>query len=666
MSPGGRWVLAGDRSSATAAARAIRDGNADRALSFSPAAYHELTKADVPVVPSFRYLSLEGLNELGREDRSIARSLVEMLEAVRSDKSGLYGTPSSAFRPFEAAEYQLKHSLDALRFRDAELRHFLETERPTSLLVPRRYDAGSDLEDIEDLRAHPLLWPADPLVSTAVLLKEAQLEPPVRWYSVRRRESESEGRSFLLDSLRTAITSIFPENFLDALRIAPALTLSSMLSPGRSPTLAVADRNSEILALVRHGLQTHELNLDWWRLWQSESSDLSLLYRTTEVNTDASGVEARQPDIDRETLDRLCEEAGLEKRTVRRVFVDRLEVYASDRVPLLAQFYSRALRYLSSRRPRAVLTGVLTGDGAQVIRQAAEETGVPLVCFQHGGNYGYIDLPHLAASDLRASILCVYGPGVAEILGEQANGMSREVDVESVGRPPEVRVRRGGSQPNRVSDRENVKRLVYVATGFVGDMRYGPNYWYDDTAYFLHQVQLLRVLAKTPGFTTRIVKLHPKDKLENPLADHLRDEDRTVFDVRREGTLDDFLSPSDVVVLDWPSTTLIEVLEAGCSVVYIDMGYVEWIPEAMALLQQGAWVIEKERSWEDRLRTALRAAAAGSESSPTGKTSTFLKRYACQRYEPDSVLRRMLESKSPGSEVGTEARQTMETGDDPG
>ena len=47
--------------------------------------------------------------------------------------------------------------------------------------------------------------------------------------------------------------------------------------------------------------------------------------------------------------------------------------------------------YFRSRRPSVVICGTADADLVQVVRQAAQASGIPMASFQHGGAYGYIE-----------------------------------------------------------------------------------------------------------------------------------------------------------------------------------------------------------------------------------------------------------------------------------
>jgi hypothetical protein len=323
---------------------------------------------------------------------------------------------------------------------------------------------------------------------------------------------------------------------------------------------------------------------------------------------------------------------------------ERLSAFWRWRLPRLHSIYARAIGYLVSHRPVGVVCGTAHADRFQVVGQAAKASGVPLVSFQHGGSYGYMQCEWLKLSDLRADIYAGFGPdGCAHLedfsrdrgLAAKAVdiGWSHGADMVRCGKDA---AKPGGRTPARGGGRGDAGRssVLYVPTGMSGETLYGPDRFRHDTEYCLEQVSVIEALRRVPD-TRLAVKLHPKDAAVNPMGRWIQQLGEPRVSVIVDRPLPEVLEAIDVAVLDFPTTTLLEVMAAGRRLVYLHNGLMRWTPEGEALMRETAPWIDLGAGWEERLRDAVAQALDG--PAPDPEANRFLSAYASLDFRPELV-----------------------------
>jgi hypothetical protein len=168
--------------------------------------------------------------------------------------------------------------------------------------------------------------------------------------------------------------------------------------------------------------------------------------------------------------------------------------------------------------------------------------------------------------------------------------------------------------------------LLYVLTGFLGDARYGPNYWYGDTNYLLHQIDVVNHLDGLSNYQV-LVKGHPKSKVRNPLDQHIKEKTGGHVKLVSNENLQEILPQSDVVLIDWPSTTLLETMIFNKPLIYLDLGWLNWDKNGKQSVKAVVeWVDKENVDWKLQLNKALQLMGEREEIDYSG----FLEEHAHQ------------------------------------
>lgn len=253
----------------------------------------------------------------------------------------------------------------------------------------------------------------------------------------------------------------------------------------------------------------------------------------------------------------------------------RLRGLLDQGVPYVLGQHAAAVRILASARPEAILTSVAAFPREKAICHAARSAGVPTIVSRHG-ELGSRHVPMVAHQDVESVdwALC-WGRWEADWTARHA---PRPVGTVVVGAPMiEEAVARAPA-------RERIRALLgvegdarvalYVPTGLSGEEWYASRRAPTDSAYFRQETAIVRTLARLEG-TRVVVKEHPFGRptpLEAwcaPLA---------VVDLLYEPEFSQLIHLADLVVLDAPSTTLVQALFGSAPIYVIDHPVFEWEP----------------------------------------------------------------------------------------
>ena len=626
---------------------ALRDGEGEhqgagqRYLCTSPTVFYELKRHGKSVESLHRFLSFAGQNRLCEAlELPVARLCRSLDVELHRSVPGLPG----AFRPFDAMEFQLKSAFESFAVRYHQLESFFGSERPSvlhsRLSEPRSFD--EPIVSSLDHSAQPLIWAATESSAAVTLLQQEG------WPEAEANAIQALGAAGT--ALGQGVASTTPERVLGAfanLNLVLGvlmLGLRNVKARQGSDVVTVISKTDEVVAFLMQVLTKRDVTVDWWT--RLEIDPVSMRRgRPVRISQTPVSAEMREwkPDTVRTIVGRAWGEAepGLAD-PLTAVLRSRLIRYAGRRVPVLLKCFERSVAYLEKRKPHAVLSGTRAGDAAQVLAQACQAASTPLVSFQHGGNIGYNRVERLRRSDLKGGgLYATYGPGVTGHLESVALESSLDVKPVTVGWERQGRAgsyrfgrRRLTSRRERPDGSRSSGQLVlYVAAGVIGDRRLGVGLWYDDVDYFSYQTELLRVLSASE-FQRVVIKRHMKEKLPNPLARYVADAELRA-EIIKEGSLSKLLPQASTIVVDFPSTTLVEALAMGKRVIYVDLGLVEWLPEAVEKLKLSARWISKRGEWQAELAQALEDAVGGSWHR---EPDIFCREYAAADYTPTAVL----------------------------
>ena len=231
------------------------------------------------------------------------------------------------------------------------------------------------------------------------------------------------------------------------------------------------------------------------------------------------------------------------------------------------------------------------------INQSARSLGIPVLAWQHGAVIHQERITQFRdyADSMTSDFTLVYGREVEKAYTDYGRQFSAK--VISIG-APNLDLMDSGSQSAQGSLPNSKKRLLYATSNYM------ENHWYcgftppySDRLVFRDQsiiISCLRMLAESHAAEV-VVKLHPSyEYQEPPWVSELRAV-RNIRIVKDQESLTDLLRQSEVAILDFPSTTLLQSLAAGLPV-FVLTSHLRYPRETQAMLSKRAFVAEDAQS----------------------------------------------------------------------
>jgi hypothetical protein len=271
--------------------------------------------------------------------------------------------------------------------------------------------------------------------------------------------------------------------------------------------------------------------------------------------------------------------------------------------PQQFKWVARKVAELKRRYKIAGLLRCSSSSGIDhAINQSARALGIPVLAWQHGAVAHQERITQFRdyADSMTSDYTLVYGREVAKAYTDYGRQFSAK--VISVGAPNLDSMSLGSQSAHRsFPNPKSVgykKRVLYATTNYI------ENHWYSgfsppfsDRQFFRDQsviVSCLRMLAESEAVEV-VVKLHPSyDYHEPPWVSELGAV-RNIRIVKDEQSFADLLRETDIAVLDFPSTTLLQALAAGLPV-FVLTSHLRYPRETEAMLSRRAVVAHDART----------------------------------------------------------------------
>lgn len=253
----------------------------------------------------------------------------------------------------------------------------------------------------------------------------------------------------------------------------------------------------------------------------------------------------------------------------------RLRRILEHELPSSAAVFLGAQAELRGRSPEVLLGSVFASARAKAIAAAARERGVPIAVSRHG-ELGMRDVLLAPHQDLDAVDLALCWGAFEEAF--VARHRLRPVRTTVVGAPSmeleessalarsEIRARLGIGESERV--------VLFVANDVSGDEWVSGHRQPPDSDYVRHQRAVLAALVETHMLP--VVKPHPAphDGALEAWAQEAIPRVRIV----REHTFAELVHLADAVLLDFPSTSMVQALRGSARIYVIDHPLSIWEP----------------------------------------------------------------------------------------
>jgi hypothetical protein len=289
---------------------------------------------------------------------------------------------------------------------------------------------------------------------------------------------------------------------------------------------------------------------------------------------------------------------------------------------------ARKVAQLKNRHKISAVLRCSSSSGIEhSINQSARSLGIPVFLWQHGAVSHDTRITQFRdyADAMTSDYTFVYGREAEKAYTRHGQQFSSRVMAVGATTLDSMRATNKHSKTVKQTLHQPRKKLVYATTNYMQNHWYGG--WmpvFSDREYYRDQEVVARYLsvAAEKGLSDIIVKLHPsREYQEPPWAERLR-RVSGIRVVKDEDSFENLLKQSAAVVLDFPSTTLLQSIAMGVPVFVLTQRW-PFPTEGRAMLKERVVAADNAKELITRLEEFLE-----SDSYPADLTATsFLQAY---------------------------------------
>jgi len=233
---------------------------------------------------------------------------------------------------------------------------------------------------------------------------------------------------------------------------------------------------------------------------------------------------------------------------------------------------------ISLKKPLAFVSPPKTRVEEHIISRIFQYHHIPVISWQHGA-YGHHSAPILFYTEYQNT----------DIHLNWGNGVLNAMRHDPLNKTPIKDIPVGSYQLQHLFKRNLPKKykysILYVTTGYFN------NFFYISYPYPVHDNQLwsvqkdiIRILGNTQRNT--VVKIHQSDDSKALFSDYLTSRSfQNVRIIKNEYTFNELLQQSEIVIIDFPSTVLLQSI-AMHKVIFVLMKIITLNEDALRLLKK--------------------------------------------------------------------------------
>jgi hypothetical protein len=612
-------------------------------IALTPFAMYELDKHKVPYRLPEDYYDLQELYQMGVENFQTIEGFCRIID--RSTQRAYPLITELGLKPALFSFYHLKYIYDTLTNRVFQLSKVLNAEKPNVVLIheTKRYQFGACktapyllFDNRESVYAH--------LLALDGWNTEVKVLSPVTQAADSYFEKVSyEGFSDRMKRRTLTWVKMHPSLF-DIL-----LTIRQKGWHGSLDCLkGLLNKNTHSPVLLLGGAYN----------WNSCREEMQLqgigpIYRVADdlrwlgkgSNAELGNIPSVWNELrNNEEFHRFFVQRGIDFYSI---IEERLRFLVEWVTPTCLTAYQEATKLIRRRRVKALVSSTLATCVGHSVAQAAHNIGIPVVTWQHGA-YGTAKYPLVEHTDLMsADDHFVFGGGVVEHYAESARRLSTRLVPVGSASLGELQRDFSASKPSFEKPNTEVKTVLYVTSNYYQTNTfisiYPPS---SDNLLWRTQRAIVDILGKHGKYSV-VVKLHPSLLYrEPPLRAYAGSRAfHNISFVRREHSFTELLVMADIIVCDWPSTTLLQALTTSKPVL-VYLGHQHMDEQPYLLLKRRALCRSDLESFTNLLDEYL---SSGNTNAVDLTDNKFLERYGIMSSEGSAgnraakALRQILE-----------------------
>lgn len=219
----------------------------------------------------------------------------------------------------------------------------------------------------------------------------------------------------------------------------------------------------------------------------------------------------------------------------------------------------------------------------------AKQHAIPKITWQHGTT-GYVNTPIFIHEELiNSDYYFVWGRGVSDMYAQMSKDVAFNKECKIIPMGSATLNTITEQQKNTTGNFQTPPKILYATMSYYhNSLNFGFDHRFDDIEMWNAQKAIITFLADCPSEV--VVKLHPGEKEDYQIREFIESKNaKNITIIKTEKKFSELALESDLVILDCPSTILLEALAAK-KTVFALFEFLIINPYAAQLLKKRAFV----------------------------------------------------------------------------
>ena len=229
-----------------------------------------------------------------------------------------------------------------------------------------------------------------------------------------------------------------------------------------------------------------------------------------------------------------------------------IKMYVEDDIPQSLLTYQKNLNSIGNSYIKFVLTGSINvGLVARAGMLAFQKKKIPIITYTEGGGYGQFISPHHHSEFLDGDILLSYGPGNIDYIKNLKLKINKK--LVAVG---SINISKFFDKFKTYNTPEKINSIMFVTSVIKDNGMVVPFNGLGPCTSLIYQLEVIKYLDSIKSKIDINIKPHPQDTILKKILKENEFSNLKSID----GKLEDNLKDIDLVILDFPSSTLLEAI----------------------------------------------------------------------------------------------------------
>ncbi len=309
--------------------------------------------------------------------------------------------------------------------------------------------------------------------------------------------------------------------------------------------------------------------------------------------------------------------------------------YFIQKAPLICvNTYSKTKKLIKKSGTKAILFSVLSTPISKCAAVAAHNCGIPVINWQHGA-YGYMNQPMMPYNDMyEVDNLFVFGEGVKRKYDNETGKKTKIIPIGSAHLDELGKIIKLSQKA-----KSKIEKSLYVTTNFYQNNLYvAMPPFFSDNLFWLTQKKIADVLGKNKS-QNHTIKIHDNiNYKQTPLVAYSSNmQYKNLNFIRTKPTFSELIPNTDLIIIDWPSTTLLQSLTSN-KPIFVFGGHFKIDENAKKLLKRRVYFSEDLDLFTNQLDEFLKNGSVKNYKIDL-KNHDFLKEYGTYLDDMSSTKR---------------------------